>query len=146
MFKWRPKLISTEPCAFLNPNLATLYLSCYIAKLPFPYHSFHSAAASTYRHVKQRYGSLCLLEILENYLLPARPRWLWSDRSWMGGGRSPRWSAASQSPASTELEFLNGFLPSFFHSTKCYSWRDSVFLFRGFSVRIFKTREEYGFR
>ncbi len=67
----------------------------------FPYHSLHSASAPTYRHLKQRYGSLCLLEILENYLLPARPRWLWSARSWRGGGRSPHWFAASPSPTKT---------------------------------------------
>ncbi len=43
------------------------------------------------------------------------------------------------------LEFLSGFLPSFFCSTKCYSWLDLSFLVLQFFRRILKTREEYGF-
>ncbi len=39
------------------------------------------------------------------------------------------------------LEFLSGFLTSFFCSTKCYG---PSFLFRGFFCWCFKTRVEYG--
>ncbi len=42
-------------------------------------------------------------------------------------------------------EFLSGFLPSFFLSTKRCSQRDSSFLFRGFFCMHFKTRAESGF-
>ncbi len=40
-----------------------------------------------------------------------------------------------------DLEFLSGFLPSFFRSTKCYPWTDSSFLASWIFVRIFKTRK-----
>ncbi len=45
------------------------------------------------------------------------------------------------------LEFLSGFLPSFFLSTKCYSWKTRVFLFRRFFLHCmyFKTQSSVSF-
>ncbi len=39
------------------------------------------------------------------------------------------------------LQFLFGFLPAFFHFTKCYSYEEN----RAFLCGIFETGLEYGF-
>ncbi len=54
--------------------------------------------------------------------------------------QDPRWNSwkiflvkvLSINMSLLRLEFLSGFLPSFFRSTKCYSWYDSSFLVPGF--------------